>query len=1068
MNKKLFLFFFIKLIISSETLAQTVFGNYFLDHWDSKRGLPSDLVLGLFKDHDGYIWISGYDGLMRFDGHEFKIFNHNTDTLFPSNSVYRVFQDDNNTLWIPTTNNKLLSYDSGRFKSYTSSWPLSRIETILNGHILLYTNINGHTVIFNTESRQFERLDQKQLHSLLLKAKGETVLTEIQGHKFYTSNRSLYAISKDKLDSISMSNANQFCQTSNGELFLIANEKLYTWNGRQFILYPGATNLGFQSFGASRKGLIVEDHQQNIWLATVQGLALRKAGSKVFETLPDNHPFKSIFVTCIQLDDEENLWLGTESGLYKVTESKIRVYSSYDGFATKRVAGAGILDTNTYFVNTPGTANFYKVSPQVIEPYRISSPLLNGRSIELFQTYNDRSKNIWGISANFILQIQPDGRQIVRSYPAVFRSVYEDQYGKMWFGAQDLGVAALEQDTLRWLWPKTSFKGIDISSINQFRDGQWLITTFSYGLLRIDQSGRKTRYYDTLGLPGIGTFKTHIEDNGAYFTVTNAGLYYWDGRKFKHISSNDKIFSTSFFDFIQDNQGNIWLPTQSGIVRISKSSIFDFIKDSTKKLDYRIFDTGDGLLTNQCTGARHSALTPDGKVLIPMLFGLAEINPQKIVYNKVIPKITINPINFNGDEVQEDSKKAFPPGYNQFVFSFSALSTTAPEKVLYKYMLEGYDLHWSEPTKESKSTYTNLPKGHYTFKVIAANNDGIWNESPATVGITVAPFYYETWWFKLFTIAFLIASVTAYIKYRNKSILTRNKELNEQVADKTKALRLANHDLQDQKASLENTLDRLQSTQAQLIQSEKMASLGELTAGIAHEIQNPLNFVNNFSEVNTELIKEMMEEVDKGNTNDVKSIAKDLVQNLEKINHHGKRASEIVKGMLQHSRSNSGVNEPTDINALVDEYLRLAYHGLRAKDKTFNATMKTDFEESIGHINIIPQEIGRVLLNLINNAFYAVAEKSKQNSPGYQPTVEVSTKKEDNKILVIVKDNGNGIPQKILDKIFQPFFTTKPAGQGTGLGLSLSYDIIKAHGGQIRVETKEGQESTFIIQLPTA
>ena len=281
---------------------------------------------------------------------------------------------------------------------------------------------------------------------------------------------------------------------------------------------------------------------------------------------------------------------------------------------------------------------------------------------------------------------------------------------------------------------------------------------------------------------------------------------------------------------------------------------------------------------------------------------------------------------------------------------------------------------------------------------------------------------------------------------------------------------------------LEQTLTNLKSTQSQLIQSEKMASLGELTAGIAHEIQNPLNFVNNFSELNSELITEMKEEIDKGNFDDVKAIANDIEVNEQKINHHGKRADAIVKGMLQHSQSNSGVKEPTDINALTDEYLRLTYHGLIAKDKNFNATMITEYDASIDKINVIQQSIGKVIFNLISNAFYAVNEKKKEqgeNLPagqtGYEPTVSVITKKlvappgqpqRVKGIQVIVKDNGNGIPQKITAKIFQPFFTTKPTGQGTGLGLSLSYDIIKAHGGELKVETAEGQGATFIIELP--
>jgi signal transduction histidine kinase len=281
---------------------------------------------------------------------------------------------------------------------------------------------------------------------------------------------------------------------------------------------------------------------------------------------------------------------------------------------------------------------------------------------------------------------------------------------------------------------------------------------------------------------------------------------------------------------------------------------------------------------------------------------------------------------------------------------------------------------------------------------------------------------------------------------------------------------------QKAKSKIEKAYSELKNTQSQLIQSEKMASLGELTAGIAHEIQNPLNFVNNFSEVNSELIDELGEEVDKGNLDEVKIIAKDIRENEQKINFHGKRADAIVKGMLQHSHSSSGVKEPTDINALADEYLRLAYHGLRAKDNSFNATMKTDFDKTIGKINIIPQDIGRVVLNLITNAFYAVNEKAtsaeasgdaRAEDTKYEPTVTVSTKKESDKFIVSVEDNGNGIPDSVKKKIFQPFFTTKPTGQGTGLGLSMSHDIVtKGHGGVLKVASKEGEGTTFTVALP--
>ncbi len=344
--------------------------------------------------------------------------------------------------------------------------------------------------------------------------------------------------------------------------------------------------------------------------------------------------------------------------------------------------------------------------------------------------------------------------------------------------------------------------------------------------------------------------------------------------------------------------------------------------------------------------------------------------------------------------------------------------------------------------------------------------------------------YFETaiifsiiWFFAMF---FINKKQRKDIEKEQLKAIEREKEFQQSEALKAKLeIQVAERtaELLGQKDELQKALDVLKTTQNQLIQSEKMASLGELTAGIAHEIQNPLNFVNNFSEVSSELLEEMNAEIEKGDFNEVKAIANDIKQNLEKINHHGKRADSIVKGMLQHSRSSSGQKEPTDINKLADEYLRLAYHGLRAKDtrggaeqsgaKSFNADLVTNFEENLPMVTVIPQDIGRVLLNLFTNAFYATHQKQKLGDTNYKPEVSVTTTHTNQNLEIRVKDNGIGIPAAIKDKILQPFFTTKPTGEGTGLGLSLSYDIVvKGHGGEIKIETEDGKGATFIISLP--
>jgi signal transduction histidine kinase len=433
-----------------------------------------------------------------------------------------------------------------------------------------------------------------------------------------------------------------------------------------------------------------------------------------------------------------------------------------------------------------------------------------------------------------------------------------------------------------------------------------------------------------------------------------------------------------------------------------------------------------------------------------------------------------NDIKWNG----VDSKFNLPldlrlPYYqNYLAFHFSGTEDGNFDKKVYRYLLKGADKKWSTPSEKSVSkSYLNLPHGRYTFQVVSKGFDGKWS-SPAEFTFTILPPWWKTWWAYVLYMLGFSALTYVFSIYRSRQLKRANNLLEEKVKLRTKALN--------------ESISELKSTQSQLIQSEKMASLGELTAGIAHEIQNPLNFVNNFSEVSTELLEEMKEELDKGNFDEAKSISSDLKQNLEKINHHGKRADAIVKGMLQHSRANTGQKEPTDINALCDEYLKLAYHGLRAKDKSFNAQIKTDFDPNLPKINVVSQDIVRVFLNLINNAFYTVSVKSKvegqKSGSDYEPTVSIITQlitnspntqnansptSQQSNVQITIKDNGSGIPNAIKEKIFQPFFTTKPTGQGTGLGLSLAYDIVtKGHGGTLEVTNNEDEGSEFIIKLP--
>ena len=498
-----------------------------------------------------------------------------------------------------------------------------------------------------------------------------------------------------------------------------------------------------------------------------------------------------------------------------------------------------------------------------------------------------------------------------------------------------------------------------------------------------------------------------------------------------------------------DNKGNIWFHTDRSIHQLntetgSISALSE--KDGFEKQNFYVW-------SSSLKDARGDIYFPSG------VFGRGfnKISPDKyIAYlpsSVYIRSLEINqkpfPTPTGSNWIQELS---LTHTQNKISLETGIVDYYSKGSSRIRYKLEPQNKEWQYAPYYYTIRYEDLSPGNYKLVMQASNGGNEFNGPEKKLLIHITPPFWETWWFRILAVLCAGAILYWFIQYRSRNLKKQNIVLEEKVLHRTKELK---HSLED-----------LRQTQTQLIQSEKMASLGELTAGIAHEIQNPLNFVNNFSEVNTELIDEIAQEIDKGNIDEVKIILNDIKANEEKINHHGKRADAIVKGMLQHSRTSTGQKEPTDINALADEYLRFSYQGLRAKDKSFNATLKTDFDNAIGKINIIPQDIGRVLLNLYNNAFYAVNEKSRSNMEGFEPTVSVSTKKINSSVEIRVSDNGNGIPQKIVDKIFQPFFTTKPTGQGTGLGLSLSYDIVKVHGGEIKVESKDGTYTEFSIILP--
>ena len=811
---------------------------------------------------------------------------------------------------------------------------------------------------------------------------------------------------------------------------------------------------------------ITEDVKGLLWIGTFQGginvydpasqkVAYYGTGKNSKEKIQDNN-----FWTAYKARDGI-IWITTwSSDLYKINPFQVKVPYTQLGkplyvFAEDKV--------NTLWLATNygllSKDNSGKVQQFLIDKDTVSvNNLINDLEI-------DEENRIWTATNHGLYYFDPLKKSFTGFHAGkegaisllsdTIITIKKNKENQLWVGTyRGLELIDIKKGTLKVYKndPKdsTSISSNIISFVNEDSKGNVWVGCFN-GLNRLDkQTGQFKKFINQSRI-----FQVYEDKEGNLWAATIKGLFRYDQStdNFIRYTRESGILngSQSIFWILEDQDQNFWLNTLRGIVKLNKEKDEEIIFGKNQgingaSLNFTAFTRRNG----DILFSEYSGYYTFNKTLLQQNSSLPIIN----ITNFLLRDIPVQPTMHGILSLPIEQTKEIRLAHDQNTFSFEFsnidfISQHEDTRLLYK--LENYDISWRMANDSRNAYYFNLPPGHYNFKVKAFSANGASAEKE--ISIIITPPWWKRWWAYCIYGLLIIGLVFSIDRFQKARLIKAERE-------RARVKELA------QAKEIEKAYHELKVTQSQLIQQEKMASLGELTAGIAHEIQNPLNFVNNFSEVNSELIADMKQEIDNGNFGEVKTIANNINENEKKIIFHGKRADAIVKGMLQHSRSSNGVKEPTDINALADEYLRLAYHGLRAKDKDFNATMKTDYDNTIGNIYIIPQDIGRVILNLITNAFYVVTEKKKQQPKGYEPTVSVSTKKINDKIEIKVKDNGNGIPQKVIDKIFQPFFTTKPTGQGTGLGLSLSYDIVKAHGGEIKVETREGEGSEFIIQLP--
>jgi ligand-binding sensor domain-containing protein/signal transduction histidine kinase len=1053
------------------------------------QGLKNNRIICLLQDKYGNLWI-GTDGrgLSKYDGRSFTNFTDNEG--LPENRINAMAEDRRGNLWIGMSS-CALKYDGKSFTRYSGK------EGFFNGSVLSILEDRQGNLWLGTDGEGVSRLspDRKYL----------THFTDKEG----LSGNTVSSISEDKTGDLwfGTRDGGVSCLSHDGKSITQYTEKegLSGHDVRSMIedhngnLWFGTWDGGISRLSRDRKSFtvlnvpgglsnslvnsIAEDKNGNLWFG-MDGSGVLKYDGRNFTTFADKEGLSNNIIRAIVADNCGNLWFGTYGGgLSKYAGNSFTHFTEKDGLFNNVVTSIfedkkGIL----WFGSWPGVSEYDGKS---FTQYKDIEGLSN---TSVYSIIEDKNGNIWFGTWGFgVFRLSRDRKYFTHFtdkeglFDNNVTSMVADKNGDLWIGTSMFGVSKYDGKSFTHYTRKEGLSFDDVRSMVEDDNGNLWFATRGGGLTRLSRDRKSfTHFTKREGLSDNFIASVFEDKRGNLWVGTDqkgADRISPDRKSITHYTEKEGLPSNCILSFAEDKTGNIWVGTRFGLSKLTTNKVAGINSNTglksvkEREIIFKNYTYEDGFLG---VGCNSNAICKDknGTIWIgandrltayhPSADGeIADTNPpnvqisgidlfsEKIAWSKLEEKKDSTLILGNGVRVKDFKFDGVTRWYNlpenlslahnnnYLTFNFVGITMRSPGKVNYQYTLEGIDKGWSAVTARTDAPYGNLPEGTYTFKVKAMNGAGYWsNECRYT--FTIRPPWWKTWWaYLVYSLAFLLA-LRIFSKYRERRLQAEKVKLEKKVEERT-------HELKE--------------TQSQLVQQEKLASLGALTAGIAHEIKNPLNFVNNFAELSNELLGEMNEEIDKGNYQDAKAISKDIQLNLSKINEHGKRADGIVKSMLEHSRSGTGEKQPTDINRLCDEYLNLAYHGMRANVKDFNCTMERHFAENLPKINVVPQDIARVLLNLINNAFYAVKDKP-------DATLTLTTLATPHAIIIRIKDNGTGIPEDIKQKIFEPFFTTKPAGSGTGLGLSLSFDIIKTHGGKIEVDSKGNEYTEFIITLP--
>ncbi len=1080
---------------------------------DANFGLPGTVYCSI-KDKDGLLWFGTSNGIARYDSENIEIYGEDQGLII--RSVYSLLFDTKGKLWLTDNFKSIFVIDFEANLVYQST----SID-FLDVYGMMEDN-EGRIWYANRDSG-YNIIDLKENWSSQIKTKNGLLgnfnlnpFQDSEGLIWLSTNRGVNILDLEAGKNMRFTKENglldnfitSFYEDKNGKIWISSGGGINILNKEKTEISYFTAQQGLDGMPAAAE--IFQDKTDKYWIGSVNGLLFSYDGStEIIERYILNNS-NSQFVFNILEDKQGQIWASmAQGGLYKVNtnDGKPGNFTKANGLTDNTVWNTLEAIDGKIWIATESGLDIYDPEEQTIKHLGKEQGLVDNYTYAISEDSNGR---IWATGNNVGVSIIDPKNETIQKLTQEqglvannVRYVLEDKKGLIWMGGTpgELHTLDLEKSVFSSLVIDTAKIAVRNVAILEDSNNNIWVGSRNSGLQIINPvNNTRVKLTTENGLTSNEILSIIEDDNNKIWIATLKGVQQIDisNKKITTFTTEEGLAANDVYSITQ----------QKGEVFIGSSKGFTILKPEEKENDkthWNVKSIGKkqginepDISQNSITFDKNGRLWAGGNAL--QLIVMDKIKEDPTAYPTVITGIDImdkkrvfNDLNLLKEkraaiDTLWDNNKPYvfnktakdssylalnnihwrtvkgphnipvgltlPYNQNYLSFNFNGAQFSNPDKMVYRYILEGIDMNWSPISdKTTSENYRDLPPGSYNFQVASKGFNGIWSK-PAKFKFVIVPPWWRTWWAYAIFVALFLGLGLVILHYRSQWLKNENRILEERVTQRT--------------AELNKTIEELENTQSQLIHSEKMASLGELTAGIAHEIQNPMNFINNFSEVSIELIDEMREEMDNGELEEAKTISKDIAQNLDKITHHGKRASSIVKGMLEHSRNTSGKKELTDINVLADEYLRLAYHGLRAKNKSFNADFKTDLDETLSKIEVIPQDLGRVLLNLINNAFYAVSARAdEEKDEKYKPLVTISTKKIKDQVLITIKDNGTGIPKDIKDKIFQPFFTTKPTGKGTGLGLSLAYDIItQGHGGALELNTKPGEGTEFLIYIP--